>query len=205
MLSCRYRVEHRESARTRASSPEMQPDTIVPVQSGETDFTKALRKAASLETLLRGLSQELEEPQSQGQKGQIERHIEEVKSKTREVGNAIVAEFRKALPSEDQECGPLTWELEYDRGAINLWANDADGKSALIGSAIYFPEVTEVHKSIYNETCAGLPASRGEDSWCKVLVGRMQLNLTATGVVFKSDKRLEELINAFDLKEIGRL
>jgi len=205
MLSCYYRVEHRKPTKARTTSPETQSEPTEPVQSGETDFAGALRKAASLEALLRGLSRELEESQSQEQKRQIERQIADVKGKTLEAGKAIVAEFRKYLPSEDQEFGLLRWELEYDRGAINLWASDADGRSALIGSAIYFAEVTEVHKSIYNETCAELPASRGKDSWCKVLVGRMQLNLTATGADFKSDERLEELIKSFDLEEMSRL
>ncbi len=118
-----------------------------------------------------------------------------------EIDPATEAVIRESLPAGDFE-----WRLLRGAGFLSIHAQDpASGRNLLWIQVIVHEEMTKEYAQSYRESCNGLPAMRTEDRWVWVLMGRVELRVSARAAVYRSDKELDAFVGGFNREVLQSL
>ncbi|NOZ21696.1 MAG: hypothetical protein GXP25_11500 [Planctomycetes bacterium] len=137
---------------------------------------------------------------------ELNEQVRDLNKQISALSEQVDALFKAYLPSTTGAYAKYEWDCHYGAGFIALNLKDKDTKQQVAWvHVMFYPKMSEAERGGFQKTCNGFPAKRFANRWVWVLVGRIELRVCATLDSFKSDKALDDLVKAFDLKGLKKL
>lgn len=137
--------------------------------------------------------------------GRLSQVITDLTTRNRAIGKTIEEKFQAFIPSGKQSYGDFTWTCRYLGTYILVTAADEAKKQKAWAQVYYYPEGVDKRLPQFKKTSLDLPAMRVENKWVWVLVGRVEIRLSAVDQALESDATLDAIMKSFNLDEIKRL
>lgn len=115
----------------------------------------------------------------------------------------VAEQLMATLPLDKAPYTGLTWETDLGPGVVSLEGLDEQrGRVALWLTVQVHEQVNETLKATFTGRCGGFPAKRLEGRWAWVLIGRVELRVTAFTVDFEDPAKLDALILETDTEAL---
>lgn len=113
--------------------------------------------------------------------------------------------LQAAAPAVNGELGKLQCTDLPNQGFLVVAAHEADGHEGFYAQILVRTALPDTTKEGFDEVCRGYPAKRVTNRWVWVLVGHVELRISARAARFRHDSALDGIVSAFNLKALAQL